>query len=277
MSAEVVGPVVRHVAGRRPTLGEDLREIVAFSHLLRNLIQRDLTIRYKRSVLGFFWTMLNPLLLMVILTVVFSSIFRFAITRFETYFLSEYLVWTFFAQSTVTAMTSLAWNGALMKRVRVPKAIFAVSTTLSGLANLGLACLPLFAIMLLVGARLTPALLFLPVGFAIIAVFTLGVSLGLSAVSVYFDDVAQMYQVAIMGLMYLTPIFYPLEIVPQKYLWIIKLNPLLYLFDLARTPIWAGTLPPGNEILLAAGLAIAALVLGWSVFRRLAGGFYLHL
>ncbi len=256
---------------------EEARDVAAFGHLLANLVRRDLTVRYKRSVLGFFWTMLNPLLLMIILTVVFSTVFRFAIQHFEVYFLSAYLGWTFFAQTTTGAMSSLAWNGALMKRVRVPKAIFALSTVISGLANLGLSCLPLFAIMLIVGAPFSPSLLFLPVGVLILAVFVFGVSLGMSAAAVYFDDVAQMYGVALMGLMYLTPIFYPIEIIPQKYLWLVRINPLLYLFELLRSPIYLGRLPSLNDVAISAACALAALVIGTAVFRRLAPGFYLHL
>jgi ABC-type polysaccharide/polyol phosphate export permease len=268
---------MRNAAGLRPSVLEEARDVAAFSHLLANLVRRDLTVRYKRSVLGFFWTMLNPLLLMIILSVVFSTVFRFAVKHFEVYFLSAYLGWTFFAQTTTGAMSSLAWNGALMKRVRVPKVIFAFSTVLSGLANLGLSCVPLFAIMFIVGAPLTPALLFLPVSFLILAVFVFGVSLGMSAAAVYFDDVAQMYGVALMGLMYLTPIFYPIEIIPQKYLWLIRLNPLVYLFELARAPIYKGCMPSLHDVVISAACAVVAMVVGTTVFRRLAPGFYRHL
>ena len=277
IEAAVSRPVMRNAAGHRPSILEEARDIAAFSHLLANLVQRDLTVRYKRSVLGFFWTMLNPLLLMIILSVVFSTVFRFAVQHFEVYFLSAYLGWTFFAQTTTGAMSSLAWNGALMKRVRVPKMIFAFSTVLSGLVNLGLSLLPLLVIMVIVGAPLTPALLFLPVSFLVLAVFVFGVSLGLSAAAVYFDDVAQMYGVALMGLMYLTPIFYPIAIIPQKYLWLIRLNPLVYLLELARAPIYEGRLPSLHDLEISAACAVGALFVGAAIFRRLAPKFYQHL
>lgn len=270
-------PVFRNVAGERPTPWEDLQDLASYWHLLLNLVHRDLTVRYKRSVLGFFWTLLNPLLMMVILTIVFSRFFRFAIEHYETYFLSEYLVWVFFAQTTANSMASLAWNGPLMKRVRLPKPIFAVAGTAAGLINLGLSCGPLLAIMLAVGAPLRPAMLILPVSFLIIAVFALGVSLGLSALAVYFDDVTQMYQVGIMGLMYLTPIMYPLSILPDRYRWLVEMNPLTRLFELARYPIYHGQLPPLEVFGVGIALALTALALGWTVFRRLARGFYLHL
>ncbi len=255
----------------------ELRELGAFANLLANLVRRDLTVRYKRSVLGFFWTMLNPLITMVIFTLVFATIFKFDIDHYQVYFLSEYLVWTFFAQTTITSMTSLAWNGALMKRVRVPKTIFAVSTTLSGLVNLALAYVPLFAIMLVVGAPIRPAILFLPVAFVVIAVFTLGVSLALSALAVYFEDVSHMYQAGSMALMYMAPIIYPISIIPTRYQWLIRINPLTHLFKLARDPVYQGVLPDLHIFVASVIVSLITLMVGWLVFSRLSRNFYLHL
>jgi len=270
-------PVLINAAGDKLSVVKEIRDLLQHSSLLWNLVRRDLTVRYKRSVIGFFWTMLNPLLLMIILTVVFSTIFRFeGIQNYPTYFLSEYLVFGFFAQTTNQSMASLGWNGALMKRVRVPKSIFAVSTTLSGLVNLSLAYIPLFIIMLATGAPICLTVLFLPVSFLLIAMFTLGVSLLLSAVAVYFEDVQHMYQVATVGLMYMTPIIYPIGIVPFRWLWVIRANPLTQLFKLARDPVYGCSLPGGHVILASGAAAVISLVIGWVVFHRLARGFYLH-
>ena len=275
---ECSGTVLVNDADHRVGTLEELRDLARHSHLLASLVRRDLTVRYKRSVIGFFWTMLNPLLLMIILTVVFSALFRFeGVEPYAVYFLSEYLVFGFFTQTTVTSMTSLAWNGGLMKKVRVPKSIFAISTTISGLVNLCLAYLPLFVIMLVLDAPIRPAVFFLPVAFLIIGVFTLGVSLLLSALAVYFEDVSHMYQVATIGLMYMTPIIYPISIIPYKYLWVIRANPLTHLFKLARDPIYLGQLPAGHVIQASVISAVVALVVGWLVFHRLSRNFYQHL
>ena len=270
-------PVLVNSADEKLSVIDEIRDLVAHRNLLWNLVRRDLTVRYKRSMIGFFWTMLNPLLLMIILTVVFSTLFRFeGIKNYPTYFLSAYLVFGFFAQTTNQSMASLSWNGALMKRVRVPKSIFAVSTTLSGLVNLCLSYLPLFLIMIVTGAPICVTVLYLPVAFLLIGLFTLGVSLLLSAVAVYFEDVQHMYSVATVGLMYMTPIIYPIGIVPFKWLWVIRANPLTQLFKLARDPVYGCTLPGQHVILASTAAAVIALVLGWVVFHRLARGFYLH-
>lgn len=270
-------PVKRYSADTHTTLVEEWRDIAAHGHLLFNLVYRDLTVRYKRSVIGFFWTMLNPLLLMLIFVVIFSHLFRFQLPHYETYFLSEYLPWTFFAQTTVTSMLSMNWNGALMKRVRVPKSIFALATTLSGVVNLLLSYVPLVVIMGVMGVPLRPALLFLPVSFAILAVFTFGVSLLLSSISVYFVDVREMYAVSLTAVMYMSPIIYPISIVPARFQRLIAFNPLLYVLQIVRDPVYNGKLPSAPYLGIAALSAVAMFLIGWSVFRRLSRGFYPHL
>jgi ABC-type polysaccharide/polyol phosphate export permease len=270
-------PVHRYSADHYTSLREEWLDIVQHGHLLYNLVYRDLTVRYKRSVIGFFWTMLNPLLLMAIFVVIFSTLFRFALPHYETYFLSEYLPWTFFAQTTVTSMQSMSWNGALMKRVRVPKSIFAVASTISGLVNLLLSYIPLLLIMTIRGVPIRPAILFLPVSFVILAIFTLGVSLALSAISVYFIDVREMYAVMLTGVMYMCPIIYPISIVPARFRQIISMNPLVYVLQIVRDPIYTGTVPTARDLNIAVLAAVLAFLIGWAVFRRLARGFYPHL
>ena len=150
-------PVLVNSADAKFSSRKEIRDLVDNANLLLNLVRRDLTVRYKRSVIGFFWTMLHPLILMVIMTIVFSQLFRFeGVEHYEIYFLSMYLVFGFFAQTTVQSMTTLSWNGMLLKRIRVPKSIFAISTILSGLVNLCLAYIPLFVIMIVRGAPIRP-------------------------------------------------------------------------------------------------------------------------
>jgi ABC-type polysaccharide/polyol phosphate export permease len=267
----------RYVAGETATLAGELRDLARSAHLLRNLVHRDITIRYKRSVLGFLWTMLHPLLLALILMMVFSSVFRFAVPRYELYVLAALLPWNFFSQTTVGSMSSLAWNGALMKRVRVPKSIFTLSTVIAGLVNLSLAYVPLVLIMLVRGAPIRPAIAFLPVSLLLLAVFTYGVSLTLSALAVYFVDVREMYTVALTAMMYLTPVIYPISVVPARYQRIFALNPLMYFIEIVRAPVHDGVLPSMRALTISVTAAFVAIVVGWTVFRRLSRGFYPYL
>jgi ABC-2 type transport system permease protein len=270
--------VVRRTAAGEPLrFLDEVRAVASRSNLLYELVHRDLTVRYKRSAFGILWTMLHPLLLMLIFLVVFSTLFRFQTPHYETYFLSEYIAWNFFAQTTTNAMVSLSWNGPLMKRVPVPPSIFTLSSTISGLVNLVFALVVLFVVMLIAGTPLRPTLILLPVSLLIVGVFTFGVSLALSAVAVFFADLREVYQAAIPALMYLTPIAYPLAIVPERYRWLFKINPLVYILEIVRDPIYYGIMPAPKTFALAVVGAAGSVAFGWMIFRRLAPKFYAQL
>jgi ABC-2 type transport system permease protein len=264
-------------AGKRLHLRSEWRDLLEHRDLIRSLVHRDLTVRYKRSPLGVLWTLIHPLILMVIFAIIFSTIFRFQMRSFSIYFLSAFIAWTFFDQTVVQSMASLDWNGAMMKRIRVPQTVFAISTAIAGMINLGLSLIPLFIIMLVVGAPIPWTIVFLPIAALIVGAFALGTALALSALAVFFADVREMYKAISPALMYLTPIIYPLEIVPPQYLWMIKLNPLVYLVQLFRAPVYYAIIPTGLTILVAALCAAGALVIGWIVFRHLAPKFHAHL
>jgi homopolymeric O-antigen transport system permease protein len=267
----------RSVAGRPLRWLEELRDIYAHGALLFELVHRDLTVRYKRSVLGFLWTMLHPLLLMLIFLIVFSTLFRGRAPHYETYFLSAYVAWNFFAQTTVNAMMSVGWNGPLMKRVRVPSSIFTLSIIVSGLVNLALSLVVLFTIMLAVGSPIHATLWFLPVSLLMVGVFTFGVSLALTAVSVLYADVREMVQAGMPALMYLTPIVYPISIIPERFRWIIKLNPMVYIVEIVRDPVYYGIIPSPGTMAIALVVSLGSLAIGWIVFRHIAPHFYAHL
>lgn len=266
-----------NVAERPLRLVDEARHLAAHGGLLYALVWRDLTIRYKRSFLGVLWTMLHPLLLMLIFSMVFSALLGQRVPRYPVYFLSAYLAWNFFAQTVVNAMLSVAWNGPLMKRVPVPPSVFTLSTTISGLVNLVLGILMLCGLMLVTGVPLPGTLLFVPVSLALLGIFTFGCSLALTAVSVFLADVRELVQAALPALMYLTPIVYPIDIVPERFQWIIRSNPMFYLVDMLRLPIYEGVLPPWRTVGIAAAFSLAACVLGWIVFRHLAPKFHSQL
>jgi ABC-type polysaccharide/polyol phosphate export permease len=267
----------RYAAGEPLRLRDELRDMRAHLSLLRELVHRDLTVRYKRSIFGFVWTMLHPLLLMLIFVAVFSRLFRFDTPHYETYFLSAYIAWNFFSQTVINAMASVAWNGPLMKRIRVPPTIFTLSTAISGLVNVALSLLVLVPIMLAVGAPLHATLVMLPVSLLLVGMFTFGVSLVLTAVSVFFADVREMVQAGMPALMYLTPVIYPVGIVPDRYRWLIRLNPLTYIVEIVRDPIYYGILPTPRTFAVATCVSFGAVAIGWMVFRHLAPRFHGHL
>jgi ABC-type polysaccharide/polyol phosphate export permease len=212
--------------------------------------------------------MLQPLLMMLVLQVVFSALFRFDLPNYPVYALAGILFWNFFSQSIVSSMNSLRGNAQLLQKLPVPKGVFPLATVISGVINLGFALVPLFLLLLVTGHPLTPALLFLPVAILIAALFTLGAGLLLSPLAVFFQDMVELVGVLLMLLLYLTPIFYPKEIVPGRMLWLVRFNPVRSILEVFRDPIYQGEVPPLTHLSVAVGIAVLALAVGAWAFRR---------
>lgn len=257
---------VYDTAHRPPPLIEEIQALIKYKDLVRQFIERAIKTRYKRSVLGVLWTMLNPILTMVVLTLVFSQLFKFSVENYPVYVLSGLVMWNFFSSSTNSAMGEMLWSGGLLGKIYVPKTLFSVSAVGTGLVNLLLALIPLFAITLFLGVKLTSAVVVLPFAILILALFTLGIGLLLSTAVVYFADMLPVYEVLLVIWMYATPIIYPVEIVPENLAWLIKLNPLYYMITLFREPIYNGTVPALEIWLIAAGFALIAFILGGFIF-----------
>lgn len=150
----------------------EIRSLFKYRHLINELISRNIKSRYKRSVLGVAWTMINPLLTMLVLYIVFSQLFAISIPRYAVYLLSGLLLWNFFAQSTVAAIRDLVWSGGLLQRISIPRSLFALAAVGTGLVNLLLALIPLAIIGFISGSKLSWALFFLPLALILAAIFS---------------------------------------------------------------------------------------------------------
>jgi ABC-2 type transport system permease protein len=245
-----------------------MKELFRYRDLIRLLVARDLKVRYRRSAIGLLWTLLYPMLLMLVFSVVFSTIFRFQIENFAVYALSGIIFWNFFSQVITTSMHSLRGNAALLTKLPVPKAVFPVATVLSGLLNLLFSVVPLLILMLITGHPWSPALIFLPVGITIAAVLTLGMGLLLSPLAAFFSDTVELVGLILTLLMYLTPIFYPVSIVPEHLRWLVQWNPVRPALDVFRLPIYKGTLPDPITFAAAVTLSFVILLIGAYVFQR---------
>jgi homopolymeric O-antigen transport system permease protein len=248
---------------------EELREAFNYRNLILQLVRRDVLTRYKRSVLGIAWTLLNPLGMMLVLTLAFSQIFKFTtVYGYAAYVLSGLLAWNFFSQTTTASMVNLVWGGGLLNRIYIPRASFALAAIGTGLVNILLSIIPLLFVNLITHVPFTPAFLFLPVPLLLLACFSLGLGLLISTIAVYFPDVAEMYQIVLSAWFYLTPIIYPLDALPEALRFWIRLNPMYYLVNLFRLPVYYGRLPTWSELLPALLISILTLLLGWLVFAN---------
>lgn len=254
-------------SARRPhPLVEELRALVQYKDLVLQSISRAIKTRYKRSALGVLWTMLNPLLMMIVLTVVFSNIFRFSVENYPVYILSGIVLWNFFSSSTSGAMSEMLWSGQLLSRIYVPKSLFAVSSVGTGLVNLLLSLIPLALIAIVIGVKISPAVLVIPFSILIITIFALGIGLILSTISVFFADMLPIYEVLLMIWFYATPVIYPTEIIPDNFRWLVMLNPMVYMVQIFRQPILEGTLPEPIVWLITIVSALTAVIIGSLVF-----------
>ncbi len=247
---------------------DELREVFRYRDLIALLAQRDITTRYKRSVLGIAWTMLNPLGMMIVLSIAFSQVFK-DVSGYPAYILSGLVVWQFFSQTTTAAMVNLVWGGGLLHRIYLPRTSFALAAMITGVVNLLIALTPLILVMLVIGLPIRTSIIFIPIPILFLTEFALGLGLLLSTMAVYFPDVMEMYQILLAAWMYLTPIFYPESILPTNVAWFItRLNPLYHLVRLFRACIYEGRFPHFVEIWPAMLFSTLILIIGWVIFAR---------
>src|SRR5690349_6532887 len=235
--------------------------------LLHNLVTRAITQRYKPSVLGFAWTMLNPLLTMVILSVVFSAVFGSRVPNYPLFVIIGLLAWNLFALGSTQGLASIVDSGALIRKVAVPKEMFPMAAVAANLVNFLFSLAPLALVMLIMRVEITWAILWVPIGVALIGLFTLGVALTLGTLNVFFRDVRYFYEAALLAWFYGTPIFYPIDVLSPRARAVLQWNPMYVLVEVFRTPLYSGTAPaPG--IVVTATLEAAVMVLaGWWIFR----------
>lgn len=251
---------------------EELREILNYRNLLFQMVRRDVVTRYKRSILGIAWTMLNPLGTTLILAIVFSQVFG-AEEQYAVYVLSGLMPWTFFSQTTNACISGLLWGGSLIHRIYIPRTVFAVSAIGTGLVNLLLSLVPLFGLILVTGVQLTWYVLLTPIAILFLTMFALGVGLFLSSIAIRFADIADMYQIILTAWFYLSPVIFKIEYLPEQFTWLVKLNPMYYLINFFRVFVYDGRLPSLYEFMLAGGIASISLFFGWIFFSLRADEF----
>ena len=260
----ITKPVYDSAANASPALTE-IQELKHYRYLLKQLVRRDIVARYKRSFLGVAWTMLNPLGTMLIMTFVFSNLFK-SVQSYPVYILSGLIAWNFFAQGTNAAMSGLVWGGSLMQRIYLPRTIFGVSAIGTALVNLLLSVVPLLVVMLITQTTIHLTFLFLPISILLLTGFALGFGLLLSALAIFFPDVAEMYQILLMAWMYLTPVIYPEEIIPAQFMTIYRINPMYWMLKMFRLPVYEGVLPTLQDLWPALAWSVGMLVVGWLFF-----------
>jgi ABC-type polysaccharide/polyol phosphate export permease len=237
---------------------------LVFSHLLRQYV----SLRYRRTVLGFLWTLINPLLTMAVTATVFSLMMRMPLKSFAVFLFSGLIPWALFAGCITQGGQTLIENEALVKKIYVPRQTLVIARCSSLLVDAILSFACLFVIALVLGAPFGRALLVLPASFALTFVFACGLAIVISLTSVFLRDTQQIMSILLQAGYFLTPIIYPISIVPQQFHGLVKMNPMYHFVELFRLPIYEGVVPPLQTWGIAGMCALASALLGIMVFTR---------
>ena len=244
------------------------RDSYRYRELIWALALKELKIRYKRSVLGFLWALLNPMLQCLVLTIVFSTLMKMQIEHYAIFILSMILPWTFFSQSLSYSAESIVGNGDLIKKVNMPKAVFPLAAVASNMINFLLSLIPLAIIVVAMGHPFHGTWLLLPVPILALTIFTTGATFFFATANVFYRDVAHILQVLLQVWFYVTPILYSVDFFPPSYRWIFRLNPLIFVMNDFRMSVYWGQLPSAQSIIASFVCALLAFFIGFAIFKR---------
>ena len=259
-------------------LKDRINVFMKYRHLLQELVSKDIKLKYRRSFLGYLWSILNPLLTMVVMVIVFSNMFRFDIENYPVYLIIRQILFGFFTESTTQAIFSITGNAALLKKTYVPKYEFTLAKVTSSLVNLIFSLGAMFVVFLICRVHFNVYLLLIPLVLLEIYVFCLGLGMFLAQASVFFRDVQYIYGVITTVWMYLTPIFYPLAALPENIQNLIKnLNPMYFYIEQFRQIVLNGRMPEIPLILSGCVIAAFMLLIGSWTFSKTQDKFILYI
>jgi len=258
-------------------------ELYHYRELIKNLVIRDLKVRYKNSVLGILWSLLNPLLMTLVFTVVFTLMIPSDIENYPVFFLCGFLPWSFLTASLTGATGSIVNNASLIKKVYFPREILPVAEVLSNFTNFLVALVVLFAMIFISQIGLTPAVLMLPLIILAQVMFVLGMAFILSTANVFYRDTQHILEVVLVAWFFLTPVFYGIKILPESaqilgltvdiQLWARRLNPMASLIASYRDLLYWGE-PTGLDFYLRTFVeCLLVLVVGYLIFCRFSSVF----
>lgn len=241
-----------------------------YSFLLQQLVSRDFKVKYKRSVLGIVWSLLYPILTMIVMAIVFSNVFKFSTpdVNYLAYLLSGLVMFNYFSEASNLSMSSVVANFGLLNKIYIPKYIFPLSKCLFVGINFLLTLVPLYIVLFATGTGINLYHIFLPYAYLCLFMFTLGMGFILSAVSVFLRDMFYIYGIIVMMWTYLTPIMYDIKMISEELQPWLKLNPLYHYINFAREIILYGRIPQPFTWTICLLSSVAVLLIGVIVFKK---------
>ena len=252
-------------------------EFMNYFPFLREIIKRDFKKKYYKSVLGVAWSMLSPLLMMIVITIVFSTLFRRTIPHYPAYWFSGNLLFCFVFDGSAAAMSSMINNALLIKKMRIPKYFFCISSVTQHFITMLFSLVPYVAVSLVIGVQLTPLILLIPVPLLMAYFFTLGLGMLLCAYGTFLRDLSYLYHVVRRVWVYITPIFYPIQIIPEQFRFIWDLNPVFVFITIFRDLAMNGTMPTEKMLIVGTCYSLLMLGLGALTFKEKEDRFFLYI
>ena len=254
-----------------------LHTLFRYRFLLWELVKKSIKLKYRRSYLGIIWSLLEPLLEMIVLTIVFGTLFGNSDKTFPIYILTGRLLYSYFSQGSRSALSSIRINAPMIKKVYVPKYLYPVSSVLSNFIIFGISLIDLVGVCFFLKLYPTKQIIWIWVPLGLLLMFTLGASMILATLGVFFRDLEYLWSVALMMLMYTCAIFYqPEKLLASDYSWVLNYNPLYCIIALFRDSIY-GRILNKQMILYVLGISIILLVVGIFFFHRKQDRFILHI
>jgi lipopolysaccharide transport system permease protein len=247
---------------------KDIKEIIDYRHMLLSMVQKDLRSRYKGSFLGFLWTFVNPLIQLIVFSIVFPYVLRINIENYPMFLFVALLPWIFFTASVQSATTSIVGGANLVTKIYFPRIILPLSVVCTNLMNYIYGLVIVFSALIVTGVHLTINVFWLPVILLIEFIFALGLALIFSSLHVRFRDVEHIIGVLVFTWFYLTPIVFPIDIFPEKMAQLIKYNPMVPIIDSFRNVLLYGKQPDWGSLMYAVVVGLIILVIGLLVFRK---------
>ena len=245
-----------------------LQGFYKYKNLFKQLVSRDIKLKYRRSILGYLWSVLNPLFVMLIMVIVFSNIFRSDVENFPLYLLSGQILFIYMTEATNGAMQSVMGASGLLKKIYVPKYIFTISKVTSTLITMILSLLALLIVAIATHAPVSWKYVLIVIPVTELYIFCLGLGMFLAQAAVFFRDIQYIYSVVLTGWMYMTPIFYDISIVGDQMVPVFRANPMYQYVTFARNIILYHRIPSTQQFIILFVFGAAALIAGFCFFRR---------
>ena len=247
---------------------EIITEVYLFRNVLEQLVMQQLTLRYRRTFLGFFWTLLSPLLTMIITTFIFSSFMGMDIQSFAVYFFSGLMAWNCFNNTVTQSCSSFVSNESLIRKIYLPKILFPLSNSIAVFIDSVLCFIALYLLVYAISNEISFVILFIPLAYIILFIFSFGIALVFSVVNVFFRDLQYVIGIVMQAWFFLTPVMYKINGVSPKTAEIINLNPVVHFINLFREPLYFNRMPNFDIIATCIIYSFISLIIGITIYHK---------